>query len=270
MAVVYVSTTLKPVENTSLVRAKGDDFAGPGGRRRPWTLLLRGSPRYAADNDVEGAATHDELLADTPTSTDARYSSAAAAPGSARRSCGASASRGARSLSWTSIAAPAKTWWVRWPARSAVPACSSIVICVTSRRCVRVRQAGAANGPITVLVNNAARDDRHAFDTVTPEYWDERFAVNLKHQFFAAQAVYPMMKACRRRLGDQHGLDFLDGGAGRHGGLHRGQVGGAGADALARPRLGAGQHPGQLGGPRLDHDRAPDQAVAQPRRASAS
>lgn len=57
-----------------------------------------------------------------------------------------------------------------------------------------VRQAGDANGPITVLVNNAARDDRHAFDTVTPEFWDERFAVNLKHQFFAAQAVYPMMK----------------------------------------------------------------------------
>ena len=45
-----------------------------------------------------------------------------------------------------------------------------------------------------MLVNNAARDDRHPFDTVTPEYWDERFAVNLKHQFFAAQAVYPMMK----------------------------------------------------------------------------
>lgn len=58
-----------------------------------------------------------------------------------------------------------------------------------------VREAGAANGPITVLVNNAARDDRHPFDTVTPEYWDERFAVNLRHQFFAAQAVYPMMKA---------------------------------------------------------------------------
>jgi D-xylose 1-dehydrogenase len=55
--------------------------------------------------------------------------------------------------------------------------------------------AAAAVGPITVLINNAARDDRHAFDTVTPEYWDERMAVNLKHQFFAAQAVYPMMQA---------------------------------------------------------------------------
>ena len=54
-----------------------------------------------------------------------------------------------------------------------------------------IRTAAEANGPITVLVNNAARDDRHAFDTVTPDYWDERFAVNLRHQFFAAQAAYP-------------------------------------------------------------------------------
>ncbi|HZT48595.1 MAG TPA: SDR family NAD(P)-dependent oxidoreductase [Hyphomicrobiaceae bacterium] len=52
-----------------------------------------------------------------------------------------------------------------------------------------------ALGPITILVNNAARDDRHATEEVTPEYWDERFAVNLKHQFFAAQAVLPDMKA---------------------------------------------------------------------------
>jgi NAD(P)-dependent dehydrogenase (short-subunit alcohol dehydrogenase family) len=52
-----------------------------------------------------------------------------------------------------------------------------------------------ALGPITILVNNAARDDRHATEEVTPEYWDERFAVNLRHQFFAAQAVLPDMKA---------------------------------------------------------------------------
>jgi NAD(P)-dependent dehydrogenase (short-subunit alcohol dehydrogenase family) len=48
-------------------------------------------------------------------------------------------------------------------------------------------------GPITILVNNAARDDRHSIEDVTPEYWDERIAVNLKHQFFAAQAVAPDM-----------------------------------------------------------------------------
>ena len=50
-------------------------------------------------------------------------------------------------------------------------------------------------GAITVLVNNAARDDRHAFETVTPEYWDRAMAVNLKHQFFATQAVVPGMAA---------------------------------------------------------------------------
>lgn len=45
-------------------------------------------------------------------------------------------------------------------------------------------------GPVTVLINNAAHDERHAIDDVTPEYWDDRMAVNLRHQFFAAQAVW--------------------------------------------------------------------------------
>lgn len=57
-----------------------------------------------------------------------------------------------------------------------------------------IAEAAAANGPITVLVNNAARDDRHSIEEVTPEYWRERLALNLDHQFFAAQAVFPMMK----------------------------------------------------------------------------
>ena len=48
-------------------------------------------------------------------------------------------------------------------------------------------------GAIGVLVNNAANDDRHRFLDVTPEYWDERMNVNLRHQFFAAQAVIPSM-----------------------------------------------------------------------------
>jgi NAD(P)-dependent dehydrogenase (short-subunit alcohol dehydrogenase family) len=58
-----------------------------------------------------------------------------------------------------------------------------------------IGQVRDALGPITVLVNNAANDQRHAIDEVTPEYWDDRVAVNLKHQFFAAQAVYPDMQA---------------------------------------------------------------------------
>jgi NAD(P)-dependent dehydrogenase (short-subunit alcohol dehydrogenase family) len=50
-------------------------------------------------------------------------------------------------------------------------------------------------GTVRILVNNAANDDRHKFAEVTPEYWDERMAVNLRHQFFAAQAVVPGMTA---------------------------------------------------------------------------
>ncbi|MFN3553360.1 MAG: SDR family NAD(P)-dependent oxidoreductase, partial [Novosphingobium meiothermophilum] len=46
-----------------------------------------------------------------------------------------------------------------------------------------------------ILVNNAASDDRHAIDAVTPDYWDDRMGVNLKHAFFASQAVWPGMKA---------------------------------------------------------------------------
>ena len=50
-------------------------------------------------------------------------------------------------------------------------------------------------GPIRVLVNNAGRDDRHAMEDVTPEFWDDRLALNLKHYFFAIQAVAPGMAA---------------------------------------------------------------------------
>jgi D-xylose 1-dehydrogenase len=49
-------------------------------------------------------------------------------------------------------------------------------------------------GPFTVLINNAARDDRHALEDVTTEFWDERIAVNLRHAYFAIQAVAPGMK----------------------------------------------------------------------------
>jgi NAD(P)-dependent dehydrogenase (short-subunit alcohol dehydrogenase family) len=45
-----------------------------------------------------------------------------------------------------------------------------------------------------VLINNAARDDRHELEDVTPEFWDERIAVNLRHAYFAIQSVAPGMK----------------------------------------------------------------------------
>lgn len=50
-------------------------------------------------------------------------------------------------------------------------------------------------GSIDVLVNNAARDDRHNWQDVTADYWDERMATNLRHMFFAIQAVAPDMIA---------------------------------------------------------------------------
>lgn len=53
----------------------------------------------------------------------------------------------------------------------------------------------AALGPIGVLVNNAANDERHATEEVTPDYFDERIATNLRHQFFASQAVLGDMRA---------------------------------------------------------------------------
>jgi NAD(P)-dependent dehydrogenase (short-subunit alcohol dehydrogenase family) len=61
-----------------------------------------------------------------------------------------------------------------------------------------------AFGDVSVLVNNAARDDRHRMEEVTVEYWDERVAVNLRHQFFAAQACAEHMK----RLGGGSIVNF--------------------------------------------------------------
>ena len=54
--------------------------------------------------------------------------------------------------------------------------------------------AEQAVGGISVLVNNAGNDQRHSFESVTPRMWDERMAVNLKHQFFASQRVFEGMK----------------------------------------------------------------------------
>jgi D-xylose 1-dehydrogenase len=53
-------------------------------------------------------------------------------------------------------------------------------------------------GTIDVLVNNAGNDTRHATEDVTPEYWDRCIAINLRQQFFAIQAVIPIMKRAGR------------------------------------------------------------------------
>jgi D-xylose 1-dehydrogenase len=58
-----------------------------------------------------------------------------------------------------------------------------------------LRAAAAEAGPVTVLINNAADDQRYAIEEITPELWDAAQAVNLRHQFFMAQAVLAGMRA---------------------------------------------------------------------------
>ena len=67
-----------------------------------------------------------------------------------------------------------------------------------------IEQAGRELGDIGVLVNNAANDTRHDWQSVTPAEWDQRMAVNLRPMFFAIQAVAPMMQ----RLGGGSIVNF--------------------------------------------------------------
>jgi D-xylose 1-dehydrogenase len=57
-----------------------------------------------------------------------------------------------------------------------------------------IEDVRSAFGPIAVLVNNAANDKRHTIAEVTPEFYDQAIAVNIRHQFFAAQQVAEDMK----------------------------------------------------------------------------
>lgn len=57
-----------------------------------------------------------------------------------------------------------------------------------------IAETGASQGPIGALINNAGNDDRHRSEDVTASYWDDRMAINLRPQFFAAQAVRAQMR----------------------------------------------------------------------------
>jgi NAD(P)-dependent dehydrogenase (short-subunit alcohol dehydrogenase family) len=58
-----------------------------------------------------------------------------------------------------------------------------------------IAQAAAAHGPVQVLVNNAANDQRHTLAEVTPDFMDWALAINFKSYVYAAQAVIPQMQA---------------------------------------------------------------------------
>ena len=148
------------------------------------------------------------------------------------------------------------------PAAAAVPAlrphATSRPSAAPSARCA------GSSGPIRVLVNNAAHDERHALDTVTPEYWDDRLAVNLRHQFFAAQAVYPDMAAAGGGAIVNLGSTSWMVGQGGMPGYTAAKSGVVGLTRGLARDLGPHEHPGDLRRARLDHDRAPDQALAHP------
>ena len=57
-----------------------------------------------------------------------------------------------------------------------------------------IRDAAAALGPVTILINNVANDTRQVAELVTPQVWRETLAVNLDPAFIASAAVYPMMR----------------------------------------------------------------------------
>ncbi|WP_343116526.1 SDR family oxidoreductase [Ostreiculturibacter nitratireducens] len=78
-----------------------------------------------------------------------------------------------------------------------------------------IARAAEAHGPITVLVNNAANDERHKTLDVTEEYWDWDLSINLKPYFFAAQAVIPgMQKAGGGSIINFSSISYMMGGAG--------------------------------------------------------
>ena len=73
-----------------------------------------------------------------------------------------------------------------------------------------VAEAAAAHGPVTVLINNAAFDQRHALEEVTVDYWDENQSINLRPHFFTAQAVAPgMIEAGRGSIINFTSTSFL-------------------------------------------------------------
>lgn len=93
-------------------------------------------------------------------------------------------------------------------AREVIAACKGakhaprFEICdVTDVKALRATIDGFASelGEFNVLINNAANDDRHKTEDVTEDYWERMLAVNLKHYFFATQAVLPGMR--RQRWG---------------------------------------------------------------------
>lgn len=85
----------------------------------------------------------------------------------------------------------------------------------TARLRETIEAASEAHGPVRTLVSNAANDQRHTTEELTPEGWDKMLAINLKAYFFAAQAVLPgMRKAGHGSIINFSSISYMMGNAG--------------------------------------------------------
>jgi NAD(P)-dependent dehydrogenase (short-subunit alcohol dehydrogenase family) len=78
-----------------------------------------------------------------------------------------------------------------------------------------IEKAANTHGPITVLVNNAAWDNRHTLEELDVAAWDHMMNVNIRHHFFAAQAVAPgMRKTGKGSIINYSSISYMMGNAG--------------------------------------------------------
>ena len=120
-----------------------------------------------------------------------------------------------------------------------------------------VAELTAETGPFRALVNNAGNDDRHVLEEITPEYWDNRFAVNLRHQFFVAQAVAgPMAEAGGGSIINLGSISWMMGAAGVIA-YTTAKAAVAGLTKSLARELGARKDPGQRHRAGLGADAAP-------------
>ena len=117
-----------------------------------------------------------------------------------------------------------------------------------------IEQAAEAHGPVSVLVNNAANDQRHTLEEITEDFLDWSLAINFKAYIYACQAVVPAMRAMGRGSIININVHQLHDGECGLSGLHVGQFGAERADAQPGARVWRRPYPCECAGPRLGDD----------------
>jgi galactose dehydrogenase len=126
-----------------------------------------------------------------------------------------------------------------------------------------IEQAAAAHGPVRVLVNNAANDERHTLEDVTEEYWDRCIDINLKAYFFAAQAVIAGMRAAGGgAIVNFSSISYMMGNAGYP--IYASSNAAITGLTRSLAREFGRRHPGQRADAGMGADPAPDRALGDP------